>query len=120
MAKAKGQTAKVTAAKPAGKPANGMVAKLQDFGKNVGERAKAVGAGGRVAGAQAISRQSQPGSLHCRRSRCGGGCGRNGGTEPEKAGAKRKLKQATFHATCFFDIKKCLVFKRENDFCVGA
>ena len=42
MAKAKGQTAKVTAAKPAGKPANGMVAKLKDFGKNVGERAIAV------------------------------------------------------------------------------
>lgn len=48
MAKAK--TAKATAAKPApaateaaGKPAGGMVAKIKDFGKNAGEKAKAAG-----------------------------------------------------------------------------
>ena len=59
MAKAKGQTVKVTAAKPAGKPTGGMVAKLKDFGKNVGERAKAVGAGVRVAGTKAASHVSR-------------------------------------------------------------
>ena len=36
-----------------------MVAKLKDFGKNVGERAKAVGAGVKVAGTKAASHVSR-------------------------------------------------------------
>ena len=100
--------AKAKVGKTTGNQTGGVVAKVEDFGKNIGSRAKATGTTVKAAGAKAAS--------HVRRNRAAyiaGGLG-------AAAGARQGLDGATFHVTVFLIYKKTLFLRDKQIFATAC
>jgi len=95
-----------------------LVAKGKEIGNNVAAKAKATGAKPKAAGVAAKAHVSRN-----RAAYIAGGIGASADVagmaiaSRKKAAQGEKLNCATPSANNFFAFQKCLVFKRENDFC---